>query len=506
VDAAGEQAGRGGVAFSRVAAAAVPLVLVPALGLVQGGFHPDAWVWSGALAAWAGALAVVLSDEPGALRRAWPWAAAAVGLALWTLASALWSVDTAQSVLEARRTLVYAAVVLALLLLARRGATRLLVLSTHGAVTALLVPALGYYLLAGRHRDVFEGYLLSRPIGYANGAGILAALGILLALSIALEASSPAARAVGAATVPPLALALWLTGSVGSWLALGVGLAVTVLLEPRTRRLLRTLATVAPPAALIVGLGWYSRYAVDTPSPRVGGAVLAAATAGCAAAAALAARRLRGVDGSLSRRARRLVVAAVLCVALGCAAAVATAGATEPRASYWHVAWHDQYRAHPLLGSGAGTFGRYWARSGLVASRGGALDAHSLYLETLAELGPLGLALVAALLLAPLKGAVRRRSAPYLPAAVGAYVAFIVHAGLDWDWELPTVVVAGLCCAASIAAAAVEPSPPLGRTSRGALLLVAAALAACAIAGSRSNTGPTTEKAPQARPSPMLVR
>jgi hypothetical protein len=133
---------QGRVPFSRVAVAAVPLVLVPALGAVQGGFDPDAWVWAGALAAWASAVAVVVGDEPGALRRAWPWVAAAVGLLLWTLASATWSADAAQSVLEARRTLVYAAVVLALVLLVRRGATRVLVLSTHGAIAALLVPAL----------------------------------------------------------------------------------------------------------------------------------------------------------------------------------------------------------------------------------------------------------------------------------------------------------------------------------------------------------------------------
>ena len=29
----------------------VPLVFVPSLGIVQGGFFPDAWVWSGALLA-----------------------------------------------------------------------------------------------------------------------------------------------------------------------------------------------------------------------------------------------------------------------------------------------------------------------------------------------------------------------------------------------------------------------------------------------------------------------
>jgi hypothetical protein len=505
VDAAGERAVQGRVPFSLVAVAAVPLVLVPALGAVQGGFDPDAWVWAGALAAWASAVAVVVGDEPGALRRAWPWVVATVGLLLWTLASATWSAAPAQSVLEARRTLVYAAVVLALVLLVRRGATRLIVLSTHGAIAALLVPALAYHLLAGRRRDPFEGYLLSQPIGYANGAGILAALGMLLAVGVVVDACATRTRQIAAATVPLLALTLELSGSVASWLALGVGFAASLLLEPQPRQLLWTLAAVAPPAALVVGLGWYSRYAAETTSPRVGGAALAAAAAAGAVLAGFAARRQRPAGGPSSRRARRLVATATICVALGCAAAVASAGATEPRASYWHVAWHE-YLAHPVLGSGAGTFGRYWAQSGLVTSSGGALDAHSLYLETLAELGPVGLALVAALVLAPFRGAFRRRSAPLVPAAVGAYAAFLVHAGLDWDWELPVVVVAGLCCAAAVVGAA-SPSPPLGRTARGMVLLVAVALAACAIAGARSNAvpaaAPATARAPQ--PGPSLV-
>src|SRR5207253_2468042 len=103
--------------------------------------------------------------------------------------------------------------------------------------------------------------------------------------------------------------------------------------------------------------------------------------------------------GAAGRRRRRVVLAAVVVVALGGAAAVARSGATEPRASYFRVAWHDQIRAHPLLGTGAGTFGLYWERSGKVLRFGGALDAHSLYLETLAELGPVGLLLLGATLL-----------------------------------------------------------------------------------------------------------
>ena len=96
------------------AVAAVPLVLIPALGVVQGGYQPDTWVWAGAIAAWGCAVAVVWTQDGGALRRAWPWVAASGALLLWTLASTAWSVHAAQSLLEARRTLLYAAVVLAL--------------------------------------------------------------------------------------------------------------------------------------------------------------------------------------------------------------------------------------------------------------------------------------------------------------------------------------------------------------------------------------------------------
>ena len=59
--------------------AAIPLVLVPALGAVQGGYLPDAWVWATPIAAWIAALGALLGPA-GALRRAWPWALAAIAL------------------------------------------------------------------------------------------------------------------------------------------------------------------------------------------------------------------------------------------------------------------------------------------------------------------------------------------------------------------------------------------------------------------------------------------
>src|SRR5690349_20491727 len=99
---------------------------------------PDAWVWSATLAAWAAAVALVLDPAGGRLRRELWWPLLVAALLAWTTASALWSVDATQSLLEARRTLVYAAVVLALVVLARRGSTLPLLAATHLAVTGLV--------------------------------------------------------------------------------------------------------------------------------------------------------------------------------------------------------------------------------------------------------------------------------------------------------------------------------------------------------------------------------
>ena len=471
-------------------AAAIPLVLVPALGLSDGGFSPGSWVWAGALAAWAAALGVVLSDEAGAVRHAWAWLAAVGGLLSWTILSATWSAHGAQSVLDARRTLCYAAVVLALVVLARPGGDRAVVLATHAGITFLVLYALARYLL-GAHREAeFEGFLLAEPIGYANAVGIVSVLGVLLALGIASRGATPQGRAVAAATVPVLALALQLSDSHASWLALAAGGGVALLLEDAPLRLVRVVALVAPPTVALVLVGRESELA-RLPTPRVDGWVLAVVAAACALAAAALAYRSAGPDEARRRLPATAVVAATVAgVGLALAAVVAYGAVTEPRASYYRVAWHDEYTAHPALGSGAGTFALYWARSGHVASRGGALDAHSLYLETLAELGPLGLALLLAALLLPLRLATARRRGAYVPAAAAAYVAFLVHAGLDWDWELPVVVVAALSCASAVVAGTLATTQRLGSTARAAVLATALVLGALAIAGARSDTRP----------------
>jgi hypothetical protein len=91
---------------------------------------------------------------------------------------------------------------------------------------------------------------------------------------------------------------------------------------------------------------------------------------------------------------------------------------------------------------------------------------------------------------------VSRRGAPYVPAAAAAYAAFLVHAGLDWDWEMPAVVVSALCAAAVVATADLDDDRRLGRRARGALLALSACLGAAALAGAASSTERGTTKAP----------
>ena len=490
----------------RASIAAIPLVLIPALGIQQGGFDPSAWVWAGALAAWAAALGLVLGGT-GRLRRDAPWLLAATALLAWTVASAIWSTMPSQSLLEARRTLVYGAVVLALIVLARRHSARLVLAATHLAIKVLILYALARYLLGPRPFLEFEGHFLSEPLGYANAVGILAAMAIILSIGRIADTPSRRGRAALAASVPLLVLALELTGSDASWLALVIGLATTTAIDPRRRALARTIATVAPAALAAAAVGHVSHLTSSAASPRIGGIPVLLIALGCAgAAAAMHARAgaTSAVTSSASAAsARRLLVTGVLALAGVAVLGVILGGATEPRVSYYHVAWHE-FLAHPLLGSGAGTFGHAWLLSGRVVQWGGALDAHSLYLETLAELGPVGLVLLAAFLVYPLGRAVHQQTLPLAPAAAGATVAFLLHAGLDWDWELPAVVIAGLACSAAVAFAepddAGEPETAAGRV-RTAALAAALLAGAAAIAGARSATapsaGPLTNEAPQ---------
>jgi O-Antigen ligase len=450
----------------RAVVLAVPLLLGPGLVALFGGGYGDTARLATGIAAWA-LLAAVAIALPRPLPRSQPAIAALAALAAltaWTAASLAWAPLGEPAGEDVQRLLAYvAALAAAIALLREPAAARLaepLLLAGIAGATAYglserLVPGLvdlGDVLSAGDR--------LSQPLTYWNATGAFAALGLILAAGLVADARrSRATRGAAAAAAPVLGLALYLTFSRGALGALVAGLAVLLALAP-TRPQLRA-AVLVTGAAVVPALAALALPAVarEESGPAQGAAMLALLVVVAAVAAGLAGReppRHRAVawlrPAGVGVLALALVAMAVAVAQIerggGRAAPEASPGrltsVESNRYAYWRVAVRT-FAEHPLRGVGSGGFQAEWLRE--RPFRESVRDAHSLYLETAAELGLVG----AGLLLALLGGvavAARRAGA----ASVAALAAFALHAGVDWDWELPAlslvaVVLAGLVLA-----------------------------------------------------------
>ena len=103
------------------------------------------------------------------------------------------------------------------------------------------------------------------------------------------------------------------------------------------------------------------------------------------------------------------------------------------RAETIEVAW-DAGVAHPVIGTGAGTFEIVWYER--RPSPGIVRDSHSLYVEMFGELGIIGLTLLFAAFVVPIAAAIRSRRSRFVAPAAGAYLAWLAASGLDWHWEM----------------------------------------------------------------------
>jgi len=189
------------------------------------------------------------------------------------------------------------------------------------------------------------------------------------------------------------------------------------------------------------------------------------------------ARRDRGELLTLPARAP-LIALGVVCLGFAVAVVLGSKEAsTQPLASgaaryetlqsnryaYWRVAL-TAFAAEPIRGVGAGGWAVYWLRDRSVNE--GAQDAHSLELQTLAELGLVGAALLAALLGAV---AVAARTADRIAPAMAAgrpppWSPYVAHSPLDWDWQMPAVTLIAIVLAGLLLAVA-DRAPPAGGAS-----------------------------------------
>ena len=158
------------------------------------------------------------------------------------------------------------------------------------------------------------------------------------------------------------------------------------------------------------------------------------------------------------------------------------------RYSYWEVALRG-FADHPLRGAGGGGFADLWLRERTVSDP--ARDAHSLYIETAAEYGMLGLAALGLLLcgVALAARAARARDPVRSAGPIAGLAVFGVHAGVDWDWEIPALTLVAVLLAALLVALAEPPrAAALRRAGRIAVAAPVAAVAALLAVGLRAAT------------------
>lgn len=490
----------------------------------DGGFFPSSWAWT-AFATWLLTACVIALRSRCALGAPdLAMVGGALSFCSWFALSALWSRSVPSTLDESFRYLAYAGLVAAALVVVERRTVPPLLGGVTAAIALLSLYALGTRLLPDR-LGAFEpilGYRLTGTIGYWNGLGIFAVMGLVLALGFATRAERAVTRAIAAAALPVLAVTMYFTFSRGAWLALFAGLAAMLALDPRRLQLVFTGAVlgVLPAVAVLLassagGLttaGASFADAVRDGHPLASEVVLLAGLSAAVAVvlwwveqwvrtpfslrlvwtAGLIVVLLAGV-GAVSVRQGSPTQLAERAWDRAHAASQTTSNngrlidlSPDGRQELWRAAW-DTFSGHPVAGAGGGTYWQAWAGSphGVFTST----EAHSVYAETLAELGAIGLVLLLVVLVPPFAGAVRARSSPLAPFALAAFAAWVVHAGLDLDWELTGVTGAALLCGVALVAAGRRGAPravrPLARGGTIALAALLATLAATSVLSSQ---------------------
>jgi O-antigen ligase len=456
------------------------------LGFNAGGYFADTTGWA------AAAMALFLAARFAALGRILATPSRSLVLTagllalfgLWTVLSGSWSGNHGRALLEFDRTLLYLLVLIAFGSIEQpRVALRFLPLGFAFAAVVLCGAGLWTKTLPGSWPFSLPdpSSRLGFPVTYSNGLGILAALGIVVSLHIASwERERPITRMLGAAAIPLLAATLVLTFSRGAILAGVLGLVVYCVFG-RPRGLLTGLVASVPTVA-VVSVAAYDAELLASRDPATAASIsqghglartVGLAMLGAAVLLGLAMRlERRWADVRVPKPPRSVLVVAVVVAVAAVGVVVGLLGARvvdslnndvvnvgaaehEPtaatrdrlsdiggqtRVQYWKVSL-NAFADEPIIGTGVGTFAQRWDQHRPFAEN--VTEGHSIYLETLGELGIVGAGLiiaVLAMLVAPFV-IQRRDQRPLQAVGLAAAIAWLVHAGIDWDWELPTLTV-----------------------------------------------------------------
>lgn len=432
--------------------------------------------------------------------------------ALWTLLSARWSHATGRALIAFDRVLLYLAILTLFACIPRsvrrlRWMLRGLLFATAAVSVISLMSRLLPALWPSGHGLVEER--LSYPITYWNTFALLVGVACILAVHHTCdEQEPPGVRICAAAVLPLLGATLLLTLSRGALGVTALGVLVYLVIA-HPRGLLGGFLAAAPATAIAVDRT-YSAELVQKGTPLTPAAIaqahhLALTLAVCAIAAALLRTLLLALDARIasistvdlrSRRARLIgagVIAGVVLVVFVAARGpsrihdqyqkfvdnsqgVQAEGESsrgrllstgnDGRLPLWHVAL-DAYRQDPLKGTGAGTYRLQWERHQQAPY--GRVYAYSLYAEVLGELGLVGIVLLGVSLLSILVAIAVRARGPGRPVYAVSFalvLAWIVHAGVDIDWQTPAVSVFVFALGGLALARSREQSLPAGTSER----------------------------------------
>ena len=447
------------------------------------------------------AFVVLLAPRAGALRGIWPLALLLAFAALSAL-SVVWSVQPDDSWHDASRLLAYSALFAAALALVRLAPERWPQVLEGLALAAVVVCAYG---IASK---VFPSSLaapgaparLQEPFGYWNAIGLSAAMGVICCMWLGARRDGHGlVRALAYPACGLLLLTLLLAYSRGALAALVVGAALWLVLVPL--RLRGASVLIAGGVGAVAVAAWsFSQPALSDEGVGIAQRSAAGHELGALALAMVLVLALAGsaivfmtARHAPRPRARRRMGASLLAL-LGLAALVlvvalahnhrgltgsvshAFNSLTDPnaktppntpgrltaiasvRARYWKEALQI-FNAHPALGAGAEGYAtaRLRYRHETLVVR----HAHGFIVQTLADLGVVGL-LLALALLASWMIAARRATHPlrmrgYSAERVGmlsmlcVVVVFGLHSLIDWTWYVPGDACVALFCAAWLA-------------------------------------------------------
>ncbi|HEY2638216.1 MAG TPA: O-antigen ligase family protein [Solirubrobacteraceae bacterium] len=445
-----------------------------------------------AIVAWLLVLgAVLLAPDPLPRgRAAWVAIGGLTLMTLWTAASVAWAPLRGPALEDVERLVLYLGALLAAFAILRHPrALRMAEPALAGGTLVVIAYGLAGRLLPGLvtlSASTKAGGRLEQPLTYWNAEGLLAAIGVVLCARIAGDPGRPRGLRIAAAgAVAPLAAGVYLSFSRGAIAAAFAGLLVLVAQAPGWAQL-RAVALAAVTGVLgavaAAPFGGVASLSGSLTSREHAGAVVLVLELALVAAAALVTARLLALErrGRLGDDpvpgARRLPALAAVVVGLGAVALVAgglgekgahRAAQTGAHASrltsvdsnrydYWR-AGVKAFAAHPLDGLGASGFRTYWLRHRTIKE--GVQEVHSIELEMAAELGVLGL-LALALFVGGLAAAGRtalRRAPPLAVGACAVGVTWLLHASIDWDWQMPAVTLPVLVLAGGLLALAEGP-------------------------------------------------